>query len=605
LNRRTELSRPGREAATWRFGAVIGSSRSAAARRRAAAPAIAVSILVAAAGLGSSAAASAADAPPPPTPSKARVVNLAPNLIGTDAGIPPKPGAPLRYGPPAVVVDDHGDAVDAHDGKLAFFEGKYWWYGTAYGCGWQYKFPTPSAGSFCGFTSYSSTDLEHWHRESLFVSPKLVEACSENGCFDPRVVYSPKLHRYLMWFFRFSPQGPHYYVAESKSPGGPWRNLSAPSVSLGWPADFDIFIDDAGRGWLVVDDVLPPNFDRIYVYRLTDDLRDTTGVAHEVSSGAAGEGPSMFQRGDTYYIAISDPPCSYCGTGTGYFMAKKPLGRWHDADGVPGEDTLISGDSCGGQPRTVSELPTRRGPVYLAQIDLWRTSRSLTEPGNNGPPSSEPVNGGDENQAIAGRYWTRLRFRANGTIRPIACQRHVRVPLAPRHTAAAPSAPVYQVDCRASSGSTMRQRLRVRGGRALRALDVALFQRAKNDSAITSPLDVSVLAGGKLVARRSFRPGEIASAPRREAIRLRRPASGKIAVRLSSDETRGCYGGLVGYDPSDVVRYAADKVVPGFIGLGGIKLPRTVMTPYPHTRLLYRAHYCIRRGSSSAGCTPR
>src|SRR6185312_7859021 len=45
-----------------------------------------------------------------------------------------------------------GDALDAHDGEIAFFNGTYYLYGTSYDCGfeWQNK-----SAAFCGFKVYS------------------------------------------------------------------------------------------------------------------------------------------------------------------------------------------------------------------------------------------------------------------------------------------------------------------------------------------------------------------------------------------------------------------------------------------------------------------
>jgi len=51
-----------------------------------------------------------------------------------------------------------GEAIDAHDGEIAFFEGVYYLYGTSYGCGFQWG---KKEAPFCGFKTYTSTDMVH------------------------------------------------------------------------------------------------------------------------------------------------------------------------------------------------------------------------------------------------------------------------------------------------------------------------------------------------------------------------------------------------------------------------------------------------------------
>src|SRR4051812_48825428 len=52
-----------------------------------------------------------------------------------------------------------GDAIDAHDGEIAYFNGVYYLYGTSYGCGFEWG---RKDAPFCGFKAYSSTDMVNW-----------------------------------------------------------------------------------------------------------------------------------------------------------------------------------------------------------------------------------------------------------------------------------------------------------------------------------------------------------------------------------------------------------------------------------------------------------
>jgi Glycosyl hydrolases family 43 len=463
----------------------------------------------------------------------ASIIEFGPDLIGTDDGLPTKPGSPLRHGPPAVTVDAAGNAVDAHQGKLAYFRGRYWWYGDAYRFGYRFQIPgVPLGGGsnagFCGFATSSSPDLQHWQEQPLALTSRLRELCGVRAFAEPRVVYSRALHRYLMCFLADAPG--HYSVAQSTRPDGPWSAPAPASVAHPAAGDFDVYVDHLGRGWLVVAnlDFASPANDARYVERLNAELTACTGEQVEVASGPR-EAPSLFQRGTRYYLTVSDPICAYCQTATGVYAADDPLGPWRSATGTP--STIISPDSCGGQPRAVSELPAPDGPLYLLQIDLWRTS-----PFDFGPL-------GDRNQAVAGRYWVPLRFTAEGTVEPITCQDRESVPLA-GNPGRRGAARVYELDCRARAGSSMLQQWTVPPHTTISALSVAVFQRPRDNADMTRPLEVEMRAGGRVIGARTLLPAAVSWSPREVDVPLStRVAGGQpVQLRLASQEENGCYG---------------------------------------------------------------
>jgi hypothetical protein len=78
-----------------------------------------------------------------------------------------------------------GDAIDAHDGEIALFNGTYYLYGTSYDCGFAWG---DKKAPFCGFKSYSSTDMVNWtDRGFLFdaQTPVWQTRCNGKtyGCF--------------------------------------------------------------------------------------------------------------------------------------------------------------------------------------------------------------------------------------------------------------------------------------------------------------------------------------------------------------------------------------------------------------------------------------
>src|SRR5438270_13534194 len=82
-------------------------------------------------------------------------------------------------GPGWIRFDASGNSVDAHDGEIKQFGSRYYLYGTSYGCGYV-RFngnlgsnppDTHAVTPFCGFVSYSSTDLRHWKYDGPLFDP--------------------------------------------------------------------------------------------------------------------------------------------------------------------------------------------------------------------------------------------------------------------------------------------------------------------------------------------------------------------------------------------------------------------------------------------------
>jgi hypothetical protein len=326
----------------------------------------------------------------------------------------------LENGAPDVArVDDDGHPIDAHDGQIQRFGNRFYLYGTRYGCGFRWN---DKRSPFCGFVSYSSTDLMHWHAEgALFdaATPYWQKRCdgSTYGCFRPHVVFNARTQRYVLWINSYD-VSVGYHVFTAKLPTGPFVEAPLPklAVNRGLPpglnhGDHDVFVDRNGTAYLAYTDWRRKG--DIVVEMLDDSYLSGTGHFRRVGLRST-EAPSMFRRGDTYYLTFSDPNCGYCATGTSYLRARSPMGPWvgkptsSEADrqhrGLP-----VSEKSCGGQPADVAMLPGRDGPVFLYQSDRW----------DNGNPS----------ETHATHHWEPLRFDAEGEIQPLTCARGVDVEL--------------------------------------------------------------------------------------------------------------------------------------------------------------------------------
>ncbi|TDD58984.1 hypothetical protein E1263_17010 [Kribbella antibiotica] len=234
---------------------------------------------------------------------------------------------------PTVRFVPGGDAVDAHDGEIQKFGSRYYLYGTSYGCGYEWNRPgTP----FCGFKSYSSTDLRNWTDDGFLFDGTTAawqQRCngSTYGCYRPHVLHNAATGKYVLWINSYD-VGVGYHVFTASSPTGPFTEQAVPKLAVNNDippgvnnGDHDLFRDDDGTAYLAYTDWRAGG--DIIVEKLDASYR--TGTGQHVRLGVRStEAPSMFKRDGSYYLTLSDPNCGYCTTGTSYFRATSPLGPW-------------------------------------------------------------------------------------------------------------------------------------------------------------------------------------------------------------------------------------------------------------------------------------
>lgn len=288
-------------------------------------------------------------------------------------------------GQPRLALD--GSVIDAHDGEIVEFNGTFYLYGTAYGCGFRWTDPTTP---FCGFNVYSSADLSHWTGPQKLFQPTAdwQNLCMHGspagwGCLRPHVVFNQATGQYVLWIN--VPGG--YRSLTSSSPLGPFAVARTPGLTGG---DLTLLVDTDGSGYVIHGDS-----GRIFENRLTADYLDVSGLSSEITGfpqvapfyGA--EAPSAFIRSGVYYLVLSVPQCPYCsGTGSGYFTSVSATGPWV-------YQGLFSDYSCDGQPAAVSPLDG----VYLYQSDQWLQN---------------------ENEYPASQFWAPLQFQG-ARILPAQC----------------------------------------------------------------------------------------------------------------------------------------------------------------------------------------
>jgi hypothetical protein len=286
-------------------------------------------------------------------------------------------------------VDTDGNAVDAHDGCLRFYAGRYYLYGTAYGKTAGYTINSR-------YRVYSSADLEHWTFEG-----ELLKAPPDGVYYRPYVAYNQTTHKYVLWYNWY----PKLWegqdgVAVSDTPMGPFTIVNthvALSQAKDHPGDGSLFVDDDNTAYFIYTTI--DQHHSIRVERLAPDFLSSTGQVSGVL-GVGCEAPSLFRRGASYY-ALFDETCCFCteGSGARVLVASNPMGPYRELANInrdaAGKPTIPA------QQTFVATVQTADGPAYLWMGDEW----------NSRP---DGVKGHDL------QYWgPPLRFAPDGSIPPL------------------------------------------------------------------------------------------------------------------------------------------------------------------------------------------
>jgi hypothetical protein len=308
--------------------------------------------------------------------------------------------------------DERGNVVDAHDGCLKYFAGRYYLYGTAYGKSAGY-------GINNRFRVYSSQNLKDWRFDG-----ELLESPPDGVYYRPYVVYNANTRKYVLWYNWY----PKLWegkvgVATSDTPVGPFKIAETAVKVEGYadgPGDGSLFVDKDGTGYFIYTTIRQNH--SIRIQRLTSDFlgvtSDTSGVL-----GTGCEAPALFRNRDRYY-AFFDTTCCFCSTGSGVrvLVASNPLGPYTEegninrtADGKP----LVAA-----QQTFVAEVLTPTGTAFLWMGDRWGsrpdgvkghdfqfwsaplhfTSDGMIEPIEAGPAWSAVIQIGDKRDLVKRPY---------------------------------------------------------------------------------------------------------------------------------------------------------------------------------------------------------
>lgn len=311
------------------------------------------------------------------------VVTLALLLSGTPA---PRAASVVTVAPVTI------SGVDSHDGMIFEHEGTLYWVGTRYGCGFAWQNP---ATPWCGFGVWTAPGLTGpWVFVRNLFDPAGTSApayhsqswqttCRGDGCFNPRM-YQRTDGVWILWFNAPRDQRVHggnqFWALGCNGPAGPCGAAAgAPYGGTFKPplwvcnsgGDFSI-LDDAGTWFLYCG----TSDHTISVERLQPWGVGGTGVGATNLAGLSYvEGAAAFKLSTGQIVLTYGGNCPYCsGTDTSYATAATPLGPFLTPPGAAAR-RVISGHSCGGQPRSIATLG---GQAYQL-IDHWYDAMNETD----------------------------------------------------------------------------------------------------------------------------------------------------------------------------------------------------------------------------------
>jgi hypothetical protein len=514
-----------------------------------------------------------------------------PDPLGGQNGMPTSPAITANYGGINLGIDEDGDAIDTNvEQDIRYFDHKYYMYGTSYSCGTFAYAPgnvvlsplqktTPaSLQRYCGSPVYVSEDLMNWKLVTQ-IWPQNAETGDLYTIKKPRVIYSPKTHKYVMWFLNGegTVNGLQFQTMEASSPTGPWSQPTPPSDPMdptqgNLGPDFEINVGPDGTGWLIT------SHNGVHVLQLNPEMNGIVNdTVVDIANNMIGGGIGLSYNDGWWYITGSNR-CGNCvASATYYLMAKSPQGPWMSPlDGstaTPVVPAQISDTTGNAQIHGANMLPGADGELHT----LTLLSHYISSP--TGAPGTVISQSGDNNLALAGIFYYPFEYDTQGHILPIEIKSSYTFPLAAPVTSSVPDA--YQADLNVTASTSISQSWDLTPGQPIRSIMPAVFQRTPDngprnatviqDPLVNASLDATLTVGGKTY-RWSIDPRNVSWAPKRVPLNLPEslPRSGRATLVLSTTATNGGYGVAVG--PSTLPRgqyaHVANGVETAFSGAG-------------------------------------
>lgn len=221
--------------------------------------------------------------------------------------------------------DTDGAGIQAHGGCILFHNGTYYWYGEN-----KNAVTVKRRMDFIGFSCYTSKNLVDWKNEGLVFKAFKEPANHEAGikCIGerPKVVYSKKLKKFVLWFHldNMTYELRRAAWAISDSPVGPFEYMGSFKPNIRDCCDFTVFIDNDEKAYFICAGDMNKT---MLIHEMDDTYTKFTGAYKAIFTEQAREAPVFYHVGDWYYSATSG--CTgYSPNAMLYGTSEHIFGRW-------------------------------------------------------------------------------------------------------------------------------------------------------------------------------------------------------------------------------------------------------------------------------------
>lgn len=225
--------------------------------------------------------------------------------------------------------DTDKSIINASDGGIIYFEGKYHWYGLALRPLPMKSGPYGGQMTDTGVVMYESTDLLNWKYEGVILD---VSNDPDSILFAPlrferpKIIYNEKTKKFVLWCHFVKYPGDHgkgcgdsdvgLAVCDTVNGKYEWLGFSKPIDDKGWVRDMTVYKDFDGSAYLIYDRHTAAQIpdsktgelkeDRcLYVVKLSDDYLSFTDTYSRIESAKWREAPAIVFKNGYYYIVTS------------------------------------------------------------------------------------------------------------------------------------------------------------------------------------------------------------------------------------------------------------------------------------------------------------
>lgn len=258
--------------------------------------------------------------------------------------------------------DTDGNIINASDGGVIYFSGKYHWYGMAFR---PLPFKSgPHGGQMTdiGVVMYESEDLLSWKYEGVILevsTDPTSELYAPMRFERPKIIYNEKTKQFVLWCHYVKYPGNHgkgdgdcdmgLAVCDTVNGKYKWLGYTKPIDKNGWVRDMTVYKDFDGEAYLIYDRHVPDMHlankaeghgeDRcLYVVKLSEDYLSFTDTYKRIDCAAWREAPLVAYKNGYYYI-ITSGLTGWQTNQAKAFRAKHLLDEWEDI-GDPCVDDL-------------------------------------------------------------------------------------------------------------------------------------------------------------------------------------------------------------------------------------------------------------------------